>query len=167
MFGKHHCTGGQGGVVFTRDETLYAKVRRAADRGKAFGALGNPGNLVASLNFNQDEVAMAIGRVQLAKLPGFVRARRIFAAQVAGDLESIEGVSIIGDLPYAESSYLFIMLRIDSVKIGCDSTGFAQTLVKEGIGGVYAGYPVYPTDQPWHRDANVFELTCGPFNRHR
>ncbi len=36
MFGKHHCTGGQGGLVFTRDAALYAAVRRAADRGKPF-----------------------------------------------------------------------------------------------------------------------------------
>ncbi|MBN1581398.1 MAG: DegT/DnrJ/EryC1/StrS family aminotransferase, partial [Anaerolineae bacterium] len=36
MFGKHHSSGGQGGLVFTRDETLYQAIRRASDRGKPF-----------------------------------------------------------------------------------------------------------------------------------
>ncbi len=36
MFSKHHCTGGQGGVVYTRDEALYWNARRFADRGKPF-----------------------------------------------------------------------------------------------------------------------------------
>lgn len=29
MFGKHHCTGGQGGLVYTRDERLYYEARRS------------------------------------------------------------------------------------------------------------------------------------------
>ena len=37
MFGKHHATGGQGGVVFTKGEQLFWKVRQHADRGKPFG----------------------------------------------------------------------------------------------------------------------------------
>ena len=34
MSGKHHATGAQGGVVWTRDEDLYWEARRFADRGK-------------------------------------------------------------------------------------------------------------------------------------
>src|SRR5690606_27065337 len=37
MFGKHFATGSQGGVVFTRDEKIYQRVRWASDRGKPFG----------------------------------------------------------------------------------------------------------------------------------
>ena len=35
MFGKHINTGGQGGVVFTRDEALYWRMRRAARPGRS------------------------------------------------------------------------------------------------------------------------------------
>lgn len=156
MFGKHHCTGGQGGVVFTRDELLFARAKRAADRGKAFGALGSPGNLVASLNFNQDELSMAIGRVQLAKLPGFLKIRRRFAAMVEAGLQDIDGVSLLKAPEGAESAYLFLLLALDLDRFDCDSAGFAEGLQLEGIDGVYAGYPVHPTDQPWHRDGRVF-----------
>lgn len=34
MSGKHHATGAQGGVVYTKDEALYWEAKRFADRGK-------------------------------------------------------------------------------------------------------------------------------------
>ncbi len=53
MFGKHHSvSGGQGGLVFTRDEALYRPVRRASDRGKPFFLPAGSTNVIASLNLN-------------------------------------------------------------------------------------------------------------------
>jgi perosamine synthetase len=164
MFGKQHCTGGQGGVVFTKDTLLFARVRQIADRGKPFGIVGNPANVVASLNFNQDEISMAIGRVQLAKLPVAVEARRAFASQVSSSIQGVEGVTVIGDAAETLSSPWFLMLRLDPARINCGSEQFAAGLADEGIGGVHAGYPFYPTDQPWHRDAVVFGASGMPWS---
>ncbi len=164
MFGKQHCTGAQGGVVFTKDTLLFARARQITDRGKPYGALGNPTNLVASLNFNQDEISMAIGRVQLEKLPGAIRARRTFASLVETGLHSVDGVSLIGDAPDSLGSYWFLMIRFDTSKLGCDSQEFATALMEEGIEGVSAGYPFFPTDQPWHRDAVVFGKSGLPWS---
>jgi dTDP-4-amino-4,6-dideoxygalactose transaminase len=164
MFGKQHCTGAQGGVIFTKDTLLFARVRQIADRGKPYGALGNQGNLVASLNFNQDEISMAIGRVQLEKLPGAIRARRIFASLVETGLREVDGVSVIGDAPKSSGSYWFLMIRLDTPKLGCDSQEFAAALLEEGIDGVFAGYPFFPTDQPWHREAVVFGKSGLPWS---
>jgi perosamine synthetase len=164
MFGKQHCTGAQGGVVFTKDTLLFARVRQIADRGKPYGALGNPANLVASLNFNQDEISMAIGRVQLEKLPGAIRARRSFASLIASGLQEVDGASLIGDAPGCSGSYWFLMIRLNTSKLGCDSQEFATALLEEGIEGVYAGYPFVPTDQPWHRDAVVFGKSGLPWS---
>jgi len=156
MFGKHHSTGGQGGVIFTRDPLLLAKARQIGDRGKPTGIPNNDGNLLASLNFNQTEINMAIGRVQLDKLPASIEARRTFASRVAIGLQEVDGISLIGDPPGCLSSFWFLMIRLDRVQFGCDSAAFASALSQEGIGGVKAGYPVYPTDQRWYRDAAVF-----------
>jgi dTDP-4-amino-4,6-dideoxygalactose transaminase len=164
MFGKQHCTGAQGGVVFTKDTLLFARVRQISDRGKPHGALGDPGNIVASLNFNQDEISMAIGRVQLEKLPAALQARRRFAARVQGGLRELDSVSLIGDAPDCLGSYWFLMLRLDTSKLSCDSQAFAAALGEEGIGGVSAGYPFFPTDQPWHRDAVVFGNSGFPWS---
>jgi dTDP-4-amino-4,6-dideoxygalactose transaminase len=164
MFGKHHATGAQGGVVFTRDTLLFARARQLIDRGKPFGTLGNPTNVIASLNFNQDEISMAIGRVQLEKLPGALRARRNFAALVARGVKDVKGVSLVGDAPDCSGAYWFLALFVDRTDLNCNSQQFAAALELEGIGGVQAGYPFIPTDQPWHRDAVVFGRSGMPWS---
>jgi perosamine synthetase len=162
MFGKQHCTGAQGGVVFTKQTLLFARIRQISDRGKPYGAIGNPANLVASLNFNQNEIGMAIGRVQLEKLPAALQARRSFVTHVQNELEELAGVSLIADVPGCSGSYWFVMLRLDTSKLSCDSQEFATSLAQEGIGGVSAGYPFIPTDQPWHQ--NAFGSTLLPWS---
>ena len=164
MFGKQHCTGGQGGVVYTRNTLLFARARQIADRGKPYGALGSTPNVTASLNFNQDEISLAIGRVQLEKLPGAVQLRRAFVSRVTAGLEGLEGVSIAGPLPECLNSPWFLMIRLDTAKLNCSPTEFALALQKEGIDGVQSGYPVYPTDQPWHRDAVVYGTSGMPWS---
>jgi dTDP-4-amino-4,6-dideoxygalactose transaminase len=164
MFGKQHCTGGQGGVVFTKNTLLLARARQIADRGKPHGALGNSANVIASLNFNQDEISMAIGRVQLEKLPAAVNARRRFAALVKTGLQAIDGVSLVDAPPDSLSSPWFLMVRLETSMLPCSSEDFASALLAEGIDGVYAGYPFYPTDQPWHRDAVVFGTSGLPWS---
>lgn len=164
MFGKQHSTGAQGGVVFTRDTMLFARVRQIADRGKPYGAIGNPTNLVASLNFNQDEISMAIGRVQLEKLPAAIRGRREFVSLVNEGLQPVDGITLLSDPPECASSYWFLMLQFDPAKLTCNSQEFAVALLEEGIEGVAAGYPFYPTDQPWYRDAVVFGTSGLPWS---
>jgi dTDP-4-amino-4,6-dideoxygalactose transaminase len=164
MFGKHHSTGAQGGVVFTKDTLLFARARQVIDRGKPFGALGNPTNITASLNFNQDEISMAIGRVQLEKLPASLRARRNFAALVASGLKDVKGVSLVGDAPDCSGAYWFLCVFVDRADLNCNSQQFAAALELEGIGGLQAGYPFIPTDQPWHRDAVVFGTSGMPWS---
>ncbi len=73
MFGKHHSSGGQGGLVYTQNEALYQAIRRASDRGKPFFMSAGTTNVIASLNFNLNDLAAAIGRVQLRKLPAAER----------------------------------------------------------------------------------------------
>jgi len=164
MFGKHHATGAQGGVVFTKDTLLFARARQVIDRGKPFGTQGNPTNVIASLNFNQDEISMAIGRVQLEKLPASVKARRSFVSLVANGLKDVKGVSLAGDAPDCAGSYWFLSLFLDSAQLNCNSQQFAAALELEGIGGVQPGYPFFPTDQPWHRDAVVFGNSGMPWS---
>ncbi|MCB1136391.1 MAG: DegT/DnrJ/EryC1/StrS aminotransferase family protein, partial [Chlamydiia bacterium] len=80
MFSKLHASGGCGGLVFTRDRTLYDRIRSLADRGKDFSNPEfNPKDpasfLYTSLNFNQDEISCAIGAATLAKLPAMLQRR--------------------------------------------------------------------------------------------
>jgi perosamine synthetase len=156
MFGKQHCTGGQGGVVYTRNTILLARARQITDRGKPFSVVGGSTNIVASLNFNQDEISLAIGRVQLAKLPQAIVRRRAFALAAINQLQQVPGVTAIGDPEFGQSSFWFMLLRLDDRILNCNAAKFAVALAEEGIGGVTTGYPFYPVLQPWYQDGNFF-----------
>jgi dTDP-4-amino-4,6-dideoxygalactose transaminase len=134
MFGKHFCSGGQGGMVFTKDPELYKSVRHASDRGKPFGIENPNGNVTASLNFNMDELHAAIGRVQLKKLPGIVEKRRAFANLLVdkglGNFKSI----IIPGLPAGvKHSYWWWRLSFNSNGMNCSKAEFCAALMAEGL----------------------------------
>lgn len=156
MFGKHHATGAQGGVVYSRCPHLFARVKQVADRGKSPNALGRPGNLIASLNFNQDELSMAMGRVQLAKLPRALLRRRAFARALEEAVTPIPGISMLGDKQESHGAYWFALLVIDPELFGARAREVVAALAAEGIEGVHDGYPFFPTDLPWQVDAVAF-----------
>jgi len=162
MFGKHHCTGGQGGVVFTKSEDVYWKIRRHADRGKPFG-LTAPGNVVAALNMNLSEIGACIGRVQLAKLPRIVAQRRKVAQRV---LDGIKGLSAVFAAPPprgAEPCYWFLKLslRLDKLSVGKDQ--FCKALGAEIKVPVGPSYRHIPSEAPWFKDRRVFGVPGLPW----
>ena len=140
MFGKHHATGGQGGMVFTKDEELYWKARRYADRGKPIGIDDAPnGNVVAALNCNMDELHAAIGRVQLRKLDDIASRRRTLAKSIAescrGELKSIQLKEEPAD---CEGVYWFLVFKCDQSLLKVSKEDFVKAVEAEGI-------PVCPT----------------------
>jgi len=159
MFGKHLATGGQGGVVFTRSEEVYWRVRRLADRGKPFGIEGVEENVVAALNCNMDELHAAIGRVQLRKLPGVLaRRRRLAAAIESGCRERLETVRLATGGPECESAYWFMFFRVDFNRLNVDKAGFLKGLEAEGV-PFRGSYLVTPARMEWFRNKRVFGRT--------
>ena len=165
MFGKHHASAGQGGLVFTRSEETYWRIRRCADRGKRFGLDPGDGNVVAALNCNMDELHSCIGRVQLAKLPKIVRKRRAIAQQIAaGCRESLKTVRVVEELPGCEGVYWFLFVRLALDRIRVDKAAFVAALAHEGI-PVSADYWACPTRMEWHRKHRVFGTSGMPWSR--
>ena len=160
MWGKHHSTGGQGGVVFTRDPELYRTIRGAADRGKPFGDTLPAGrNYLASLNFNQDELSAAIGRAQLAKLPAAVERRRAFVRALAEGLADVPSVRV-PELPDgAEPSWWFLRLRYRPMS-GWDKERFCAAVAAEGV-PVNPTYAALPATYTWFRERQVFGKRSG------
>jgi dTDP-4-amino-4,6-dideoxygalactose transaminase len=156
MFGKHHATAGQGGLVFTRDESLYWRVRRYADRGKPFGLAGVATNVAASLNFNMDELHACIGRVQLKKLPSIVQRRRHLAAAIArGCEQSLRHIRLVIDPAGCEGSYWFLFFSVCPERLRVSKQQFVEALVAEGI-PVDAGYRHVACEAAWWKDRAVF-----------
>ena len=134
MFGKHICTGGQGGVVFTRNEELYWKIRRAADRGKPFNIDNSNGNVFAALNCNMSELEAAIGRAQLKKLDGIIARRTNVAKMIAKGLAGSKSI-IVPELPSGvKHSYWWWRLKINlDVLPARDKIAFLGAVAAEGV----------------------------------
>ena len=165
MWDKHMNTGGQGGVVFTRDEELYRRSRRASDRGKPFFLPDGSTNEAASLNVNLSDLAGAIGRTQVAKLPGQVERRR----EVVGALEAgiadmgLESVTVMQPIPGAVPSYWWLPVRVNSERLGCDRDTFVQALAAEGVPATDIGWGLMPHRMEWFRQRRVFGTSRYPW----
>ena len=155
MSGKHHCTAAQGGVVYTADERLAAETRRFADRGKPHGIADRTGNVRAALNLNSNDLACAVGSVQMRRLPGIIRARRRAALAVAEKLAGCEAVSAGWLTPDSESSYWFMKIRVDTDKLTVDKVTFAKAVAAEGI-PCMASYRHIPGEAPWFRERMIY-----------
>ena len=154
MSGKHHATGPQGGVVFTRDEELCWEAKRFADRGKPFNAAA-ASNVRAGLNLNGNDLSAAIGRVQLRKLAAMVAQRRRVAAQVAAAIVERKAVRLGWQVPESEGAYWFMRFRVDAAKLRVGKDGFARAVAAEGI-PVTVAYRYIPSEAIWFKERRVF-----------
>ena len=153
MFGKHFCTGGQGGLVFSKTEDLYWRARRAADRGKPF-AIDNPtGNVMATLNCNLDELGAAIGRVQLKKLPSIVAARRAFVARLIDKgLADLKAVAVPEVPASCVCTYWWMRLGIRLDALNCTRAEYFEALLAEGVSANPSYRAARPDLGPWFRN---------------
>jgi perosamine synthetase len=132
MSGKHHTTGGQGGVVTMNDEAIYWDAKRFADRGKPFNSDAGE-NLFLGLNYRMTELEACIGRVQLKKLPGIVDARRSFMARLGKGLAGCKAVRLGKIVAGADPSYWFGRLGVEAGAITVSKSQFAKALAAEGV----------------------------------
>jgi len=161
MSGKHHATGPQGGVVFTRDEELHWRCRRFADRGKPLN-LDVASNVRAGLNLNGNDLAAAIGRTQLKRLPAIIDGRRRIAAGIREGMGNLRAVQPGRELPDTEGVYWFLRFRVVAERLSVEKDGFAKAVAAEGI-PVGVSYRHIPSEAAWFRDRQVFPPSDYPW----
>lgn len=162
MFGKHHATGGQGGVVYTQDQEMYWRIRRCADRGKPFGLERETTNVTASLNFNLNELSAAIGREQLKKLPGIVAARRKIAALFDQACRTTRTLRLNTGLSCAQGSYWFLVIAVELGRLSTSKDRFVEAVNAEGI-PLRQTYAHTLLDASWYRNRSVFGTSGFPW----
>ncbi|OGF50165.1 MAG: hypothetical protein A2231_07790, partial [Candidatus Firestonebacteria bacterium RIFOXYA2_FULL_40_8] len=89
MSGKHHTSGGQGGMVLTNNESIFWNAKRFADRGKPFNSKESS-NLFLGINYRMTSLEAVIGMVQLKKLAGVVSKRRAITDRVKDSIKDLK-----------------------------------------------------------------------------
>ena len=163
MSGKHHSSGGQGGMVFTRDEALYQSVRRMADRGKPHFLPEGATNIEATLNFNQTDLAAVVGQVQLRKLPEMVERRRAIVGQLIEGTADLEMIALPQGGRDFESSYWFLPVAFYPERAACDKETFCESLRAEGLPVTDDYRSGMPHRQTWFMERRVFGSSGYPW----
>ncbi|OHB45958.1 MAG: hypothetical protein A2Y13_05400 [Planctomycetes bacterium GWC2_45_44] len=163
MSGKHHCTGGQGGVVYTKNENLHWRARRFADRGKPFNIAGETKNVVAGINCNSNELSAAIGIAQLKKLPGILKNRRLVGDAIKAGLKDCKAVSFVWQVPDSKSSYWFLNLKLDLNVIRVSKETFCDAISAEGP-LVSPTYRHIQCEKPWFENQSAFGTQGFPWS---
>jgi len=163
MGGKHHSTGGQGGVVYTRNEKLHWQGKRFADRGKPFNLKNAKGNVVAGINCNLNDLSAAIGSAQIRKLPGIVRNRRRIGEMIKEGLKECQSVFMGWQPPQTECTYWFLRLGLRLQLLKRSKDDFCRALNAEGI-PAGASYRHIPGEAPWFRNQATFGKSRFPWN---
>lgn len=166
MFGKHMCTGGQGGVVYTRDEELHWQGRQFADRGKPIGVPANSGtvgNVVAGINCNLNDLSAAIGSAQLKRLPAIIASRVKVGNAIRDALAGNPAIQVGWQVPGSQSSYWFLRMHLSLDALRVDKTTFCTALAAEGI-PVTVAYRAIPAEWTWFREKRCFGNSGFPWN---
>ena len=163
MSGKHHSSGGQGGMVFTRDEALYQSVRRMADRGKPHFLPEGATNIQATLNFNQTDLAAVVGQVQLRKLPEMVERRRAIVGQLIEGTADLDMIALRQTGQEFESSYWFLPVGFFPERAACDKETFCESLRAEGLPVTDDYRYGMPHRQEWYTERRVFGSSGYPW----
>ncbi len=161
MGGKHHTSGGQGGMVLTNDETLYWQAKRFADRGKPFNSPGAT-NLFLGLNYRMSELEAVIGRSQLRKLDAVLARRRSLVDALCTRIADLTALRIGKVIPGAVSSWWFILLRVEPGALTANKDELARALTAEGI-PCDAAYDHIVPEQDWIRSRATYGASGCPW----
>lgn len=166
MFGKHINSGGQGGVVYSKNRSRYWDILRYADRGKPFGLPEGSFNCYASHNFNSNELACAIARVQLKKLIPLVEKRVILVQKFIQGLKDMEIDCLVPPkiLEGAEPSYWYLRLKFDKECVTCSKKEFLEAAMAEGVLMISDYHKGLPSTFDWYTKKKVFGKNGFPWH---
>lgn len=151
-------TTGEGGMAVTRDAALAARMRvmrlhgisrDAFDRFTSTTPAWYYEIVAPGFKYNMTDMAAALGRVQLQRLPGFVARRQALATRYLRELSGLPLVLPV-DAPSGDTHawHLFVLRLSDEARVSRDDV--IQRLSDAGIGTSVHYVPLHR--QPYWRD---------------
>ena len=160
-------TTGEGGMAVTRDPAvaqrmrvmrLHGMNRDAFDRFTSKTPAWYYEVVAPGFKYNMTDVAAAMGVVQLARLPGFLKRRQYLAARYQAQLAALP-LTLPADAPAGDTHawHLYVIRLRDNARLGRDDV--IQALSDRGIGTSVHYVPLHR--HPYWRDR--YQLTPDMF----
>jgi len=146
FYPSKNMTTGEGGMLTTSSLSLATELRLLRSHGEE----SRYHHIRLGFNFRLTEFAAALGREQLRKLPGEVRARRRNAAALTRGLVGLEGLKTPIVAPGAAHAFNLFTVRIDPTTLSMSRDAFQAALARQGI-ETAVHYPVPLHRQPIFR----------------
>jgi dTDP-4-amino-4,6-dideoxygalactose transaminase len=133
--GKHVCTGGEGGMIVTGNDTLAKACRSLRDYGREQEGEGPAAHVRAGFNNRLTEIQSVIGLSELDRLDSWNLPRRIGYARIYDHAFSqLYGVRAVPlNTQDRRNAYWKYPLQLDLEKLTCSGEEFHQALCAEGI----------------------------------
>ncbi len=136
-------TAGEGGMVTTNSADLWSAMWSLKDHGKSYDAVYHrehaPGfrwlHELFGTNWRLTEVQSAVGRVQLRKLPLWMRARQKHAALLSACFAELPGLRITTPPEYVGHSYYkyYVFVRPEALRAGWTRDRILAEIIAKGI----------------------------------
>jgi dTDP-4-amino-4,6-dideoxygalactose transaminase len=139
-------TTGEGGMIITSSDSLAAKLRLLRSHGEA----SRYRHVRLGFNFRTTDIASAIGRVQLARLPKAIQARRRNAKILTRELSGIPGLQVPEWVPGTDHAFSLFTICVDGRQAGMSRGELAEALKLRGIQSA-VHYPLPLHRQPVFR----------------
>jgi dTDP-4-amino-4,6-dideoxygalactose transaminase len=137
-------TTGEGGAIATDDPILASRVRLLRNHGME----SRYDYKIPGTNLRMDEIAAAIGRIQLRRLPAFLEIRRSIAARYSAAFDGIDWLRVPRIDSDRTHAWNYFCVRVDP-KVGRDA--LSESLEKQGV-STAVHYPAALCDVPAFRD---------------
>jgi len=139
-------TGGEGGMVVTNNKDIWSKAWAYKDHGKSYDAVYdndnvNPGSSFRWIhesfgtNWRMTEMQAAIGRVQLRKLPEWIKRRRHNAEILTTAFLNIPSLRVTVPPDHISHAYYkyYVFIKPEMLKNGWNSERVIAAINNEGI----------------------------------
>ncbi len=129
FYPSKNMTTGEGGMLATSNPQLAKQFRLLRSHGEA----GRYHHVRLGFNFRMTEMAAALGRVQLRKLPGFVRRRERNAAFLRRGLAGLPGIHYPPVRRGVATAPNLFTISVDPNLVGLSRQEFQQEMRRRGI----------------------------------
>lgn len=161
-----HISTGDGGMLLTRNEDIYYRAFRFADKNyNRFGAgqAMREAEYIAP-NYRMTELQGAVGIAQLDRLPGICERRHVLGDRITGGIKGLPGLypPLVREGDY--HTYWFYMMRINEQEAGVNAEDFSKALAAEGVPCQKGYIPSVVYQYPLFQNKSAYLGTHAPFD---